>query len=280
MQTEGPQPNPDSAPSASPAAGSVQATPDRIAAAGTGLRLPLWLLTAGAGLVAGLISWAGGEATFGMFKLRDAMEFPPNYNQVTGYDKTALTSSLMVKAGFVIERRKAAAAFGLLGLLLGLSLGLTGGLAVSSAHAARTGGVFGGVVGAAVGGGLSFALVPLFFRYLAPAPEQGLLVLFITHVVIFAGIGAASGLALGLALNDRPALGRAVFGGVLGALLGTFAFETINSLGFPLVRTFEPIPTVWLMRLNIHLCVAVGTGLLAGLAAGRPAGKAVSGLTP
>jgi hypothetical protein len=277
MPTEEPQPNADSAPGASPSAGSAQATPGRIAAGGTGLRLPLWLLTLGAGLGAGLISWAGGETSFDLFKVADTIVYPPNFKEIRGYDRTALLSTLQGRAERIVERKRATLAFGWLGLVLGVSLGLTGGLAVGSGHAARSGAVFGGVAGAAVGGGLSYAIVPLFFRYLDP--QQGLIVLFLTHVVIFAGVGAVAGAALGLGLSDRSALGRALFGGLLGALVGTFALEAINSLAFPLVRTFEPTPTERLMRLNVHLCVALGTGLLAGLAAGRPARKAVSGPT-
>jgi hypothetical protein len=94
-------------------------------------------------------------------------------------------------------------------------------------------------------------------------------VLFITHAAIFVALGAASGFALGLGLGDRSALARAVFGGLLGALAGTFAFETANAVAFPLVRTFEVVPSEWLHRCIMYLCVAVCTGLMAGLAAGN-----------
>ncbi len=171
-----------------------------------GFRLPFWLLTLGVGLGAGLISWAGGEAMFNIFRIEDEVIYPANYKQISGYQKQAVTSQIRGEARIVVERKKAAVTFGLLGLVLGVSLGLTGGLASGSARTAVLGAVVGGLAGTAAGGGLSLAFVPLFFRY--QNPESGLIVLFLTHAGIFVGIGAASGLALGLGLGDRPALGE------------------------------------------------------------------------
>jgi hypothetical protein len=254
---------------ASPPAGAAAPAIPKTAAVGAGSRLPLWVVTLGVGLVAGAISWAGGEATFDWFKLGDAIIYPANYNQISGYHRMAVQAELHGKARIVVERKKTALAFGLLGLLLGVSLGLTGGLARGGSHSALAGAVGGGVAGAAAGGGLSFALVPLFFRYEDPE-GGGLLVLFLTHAGIFAGIGAASGLALGLGLNDRTALSRALFGGLLGALIGTVAYEAAIATAFPLMRTYEPLSTERLPRLLAHLLVAACTALFAGLATGRP----------
>ena len=261
-----------SGPVGDPLVGTTEPTIPQTAPPGAGRRLPLWLLTLAAGLVAGVISWAGGEATYDWFRLSDAIVYPPDYDQISGYHKMAVQAELEGKARIVVERRKGVAAFGLLGLVLGISLGLTGGLARGGSRPALTGAIGGGVAGAAAGGGLSFALVPLFFRYEDPE-GGGLLVLFLTHAGIFAGIGAASGLALGLGLNDRPALSRALFGGLLGALIGTVAYETALATAFPLLRTYEPLSTEWVPRLLAHLLVAACAALLAGLAAGRPARK-------
>ena len=68
-------------------------------------------------------------------------------------------------------------------------------------------------------------------------------------------------MALGFGLDDRPALGRALFGGMLGALAATFVFETASSLAFPLMRTYQPVPAEQLPRLLAHMCVAIGTSL-------------------
>ena len=70
-------------------------------------------------------------------------------------------------------------------------------------------------------------------------------------------------------------MGRAILGGLLGGLVGTIALEVVNSLAFPLMRTFEPIASERTPRLLMYLCVAVATGLFAGLAAGRRAPKPV-----
>jgi hypothetical protein len=272
MHAEETQPNSSPTLPLRPSAGSeVPSFQATTAGKRSGFRLPLWLLTLGAGLAAGLISWAGGEAMFNMFPIEAAIIYPANYKQVSGYAKMELKATLEVQARAVVERKKAAVSFGLLGLSLGVCLGLAGGLAADSARTAVSGAVGGGIAGAVVGGGLSYAIVPLFFRYFDP--EQGLLILFFTHAAIFAGLGAAAGLGLGLGFEDRSRLSGSVFGGMFGALIGTVAFETANSLAFPLMRTYEPISSEWLPRLLVYLCVAAGTALMAGLAVGGSSRK-------
>jgi hypothetical protein len=274
MHAEETQPNSSPTPPPSPSAGSeVPSVPDTDGMR-SGSRLPLWLLALGAGLAAGLISWAGGEAMFDTFRLEDAIIYPANYKQIGGYQKQSVTAEIQGAALRVVERKRAAVSFGLLGLSLGVCLGLAGGLASGSTRCAVSGAVGGGIAGAAVGGGLSYAIVPLFFRYLDP--EQGLLILFFTHAAIFAGLGAASGLGLGLASAGRPRLMASAFGGMFGALIGTVAFESAIGLAFPLMRTYETISTEWLPRLLLYLCVATGTALLAGLAVGGPSRKSTA----
>src|SRR5437667_2471103 len=68
-----------SGPIAGPPAGAAEPTLPETALVGAGRRLPLWLLTVAAGLVAGAISWAGSEMTFDRFKLADAIVYPPDY---------------------------------------------------------------------------------------------------------------------------------------------------------------------------------------------------------
>ena len=271
MNAEESQPIPDSASVTSTATHSVDPSARGTNTPGAARRLPLWLLTLGAGLISGLISWAGGEAMFDMFRIEDEAIYPPNYEKISGYARQAANSAIQGAAQRVVERKKAATSFGLLGLVLAAGLGLTGGLAAGSSRTAVVGVVIGGLAGTAAGSILSWAVVPLFFRFMSQ--ELGLLVLFMTLAAIFAGVGAASGLALGLGLGDRLALGRAIFGGLLGSLVGTIAFEAVLSLAFPLMRTLEPIATERSPRLSMYLCVAVCVALLAGWAAGRPARK-------
>jgi hypothetical protein len=129
----------------------------------------------------------------------------------------------------------------------------------------------GGLLGAAAGGGLSMVLGQVFFRN--STADLGFLVLFLTHAGIFLGVGAAAGLGLAFGLHDRSALGRAVFGGLLGALVGTFLLDTAISMAFPLLRTYELVSTEPVPRSITHFSIAVCTAVIAGWAAGRSARK-------
>jgi hypothetical protein len=268
MNAQPSQPAPDAAPTPDATALPVDPSLSGSSPTRAARRIPLGLLTLGVGLVSGLISWAGGEWAFTRFRGEHEMIYPPNYQQVGGYEKQALTANITGAAQRAAERKKAATSFGLLGLVLGVGLGLVGGWVSGSSRSAGVGVLGGGLAGAAAGAGLSWAAVPLFYRYLDP--EVGLFVLFITHAAIFSGVGAAAGLALGLGLGDRPAMVQALFGGLIGGLIGTVALETINSIAFPLMRTFEPLASEQTPRLSMYLCVAVGIALFAGIAAGRP----------
>jgi len=248
------------------AGGSSAGRPTAIKAS---LRVPLALITLGAGIIAGVLSGLGGEATSRAIPMR--IEYPPNFASVSGYQRDAVLAMLAGDAMRVAVRERAAAAYGLLGVLLGVGLGLTGGWTSGSVRSGLIGALVGGVAGGVAGAALSAVFVPIFFRFQDPetdAATLGLLLLFFTHAAIFAGIGAASGLALGWGLGDRGTIGQALIGGLLGAVIGTFAFEVINSLLYPMVRTYEPVPMEPTPRVLLHLCVAVGTAVLAGWAAG------------
>lgn len=262
MNIEPTQPTPDSAAAGAeprPADSSPTAAPAALR------RPPLWLLTLGAGLLSGLISWLGGESALTAFPVEGEMVYPEGYKQLSGYQRQARAAEIEGAAIRAAEQKKAMVGFGLLGLTLGLELGLIGGWASASPRRAASGAIGGGLVGAAVGGALSWAAVPLFFRFYDP--EIGLMILFLTLATIFVGIGGASGLALGLGLGGRPAMARTVPGGLVGGLIGTFALATVYSLAFPLMRTQEPIASEWTPRLLMYLCAAAGIGLATGLAA-------------
>jgi hypothetical protein len=274
MNADQSRPNPESAPATDPA----ESPPSEAAAGGVTVtrHIPLWLLTLGVGLLSGLLSWAGAERMLTQFRIQDEAIYPANFRQMGGYEKRAVDAEVQGAAQRAVERKKAAASFGWLGAVLAVSLALVGGLAGGSPRTAALGALVGGLAGEAVGAGLSWIVVPVFFRYQTPA--SGLLVLFLTHAAIFVGIGAVAGLALGLGLGGRPATVRAFFGGMLGGLFGTIALEAINSLAFPLMRTLEPIASEPIARLVTYLCVAVFTAGFAGWAAGshpeRPRRKA------
>ena len=152
--------------------------------------------------------------------------------------------------------------------LVCLGLGLVADLlAAISGELTRAGGFIGGVSGALVGAELSVLLVPVFFD--VSNSQTGLPLLFLTHLTILAGVGAAGGLALGWSLGDRKVIVRCMIGGIVGALVGTLAFEVINFVAFPNMRTFEPVPVKTIPRIIMHLLVAAGIGIFAGRSAGK-----------
>ncbi len=114
MHAEEAQPSSGSIPDQSPL--PAESGPIRSHEAGVkgGSRLPLWLLTAGAGLVAGLLAALGGEAIGRAIPL--SVKYPPEYAKMGGYQKEAVRSMALGQAEQVQEQQKAAAAYGLLGL--------------------------------------------------------------------------------------------------------------------------------------------------------------------
>jgi hypothetical protein len=228
--------------------------------------VPLWLAATTVGVLAGLVSGLAAESTDHAYPLE--VHYPPGFEKMSGYKKDAFRSMSMVAAQRVLERKRTGAAYGILGLVLGVAMGLTGGLWSGSAQRGFLGAIVGGLAGALAGWGLSTELVPLFFRFLDP--ESGLVWLFAAHAGIFGGVGAAGGLALGVGLGDRAASWRAIIAGFCGGLAGAFLLETFLAVGYPLLRTFEPVPPERLPRLEAHLAVAVCSALLASIAAGSP----------
>src|SRR5262249_24793089 len=159
-------------------------------------RIPLWLLTLAAGLVAGVLSWFGGEVTQNAFPV--TFQIPPEVSRMGGYQKTAMLSLLEGQARRAAERKKTTAAYGLLGALLGVALGLAGGLSRSSPRPKLSRAAVGGLVAGATGAALSWVLVPVFYQlqeaaqaaqYSQPDAPSGLyLIHFLVHGGICAGI--------------------------------------------------------------------------------------------
>ena len=79
-------------------------------------------------------SWsiARGEAIYPAFHVKDEVVYPANYKTLSGYQKQGVDSNIQGAARRVVERKKAAASFGLLGLVLAAGLGLIGGWAAGS----------------------------------------------------------------------------------------------------------------------------------------------------
>ncbi len=268
MKAKPSQSNPPSSPVDSSGAGSGDLGTEAAATPARGTtRIPLWFPALGAGLVAALLAWAGGEAIYPAFHYEDEAVYPANYKTLGGYQKEAMDSKIQTLARGAADRKRVAVSLGWLGFVLAGSLAWIGGRSVRSFRDRVIGVVVGGSIGAVSGAVLSWVVVPYFYRY--QDPDSGLIVLFLTHAAIFAAVGSSSGLALGLGMGDRSRLGPAILGGCLGALVGTMAMEATTSLAFPLMRTFEPIATQGVARGLSYACVAVSTAVSCGLFAER-----------
>jgi hypothetical protein len=82
------------------------------------------------------------------------------------------------------------------------------------------------------------------------------------HGAIWGAVGGAAALALGLASGGGwPRAVRCLLGGVLGALLGTAAYEIVGAVLFATAETSEPISTTATTRLIARLLVGVFTVL-------------------
>jgi hypothetical protein len=265
-------------------------------------RTPIWLLALGVGILAGGLAGLGGEVTnrafpvwvvhpkgnvvarsteeTGVLSFPVQADLPPEFDSLDGYVRTGARSVILKRGLRVAEGYKAAAAFGLVAALLGIGLGLTGGLARGTVRSGLFGALLGGLGGLATAVALALLLVPLFFRlqdsaesaqFQNPdAPSSLFLLLVSTHAGISAGIGAVVGLGLGLGLGERRRIAGAVLGGLAGGCVGAFASDAINSLAYPLMRTYVPVAEEPIPRVLALFCVAVATALFAGWAAGDP----------
>ena len=234
--------------------------------------LPFRLLTLLAGVAAGVLSAPAGEKTFNAFPLDP--HYPANYASTSGYDRAACAFRRHAKCTAGRRDEESNRGLWVAGCSTECPLGVTGGIALRSIRS----GMVGVLVGSLTWGpGRSRPLrgaVPVFFRFLDPA--WGSSCCFRLMPPSSLGSGSRAGLALGSGLGGRKLVSRCLLGGLLGALVGTFAFETINSLAFPLMSSFEPVPAERIPRVVVHLCVAIGTAAGAGLAAGRVGNRLAS----
>jgi hypothetical protein len=216
----------------------------------------VWVVALVAGLAAGLGAWAGGEAYY-------PQRFREYYNrtpEMAKMDRVAVEQEMtrqMQATKPPAEMKNTAITYGMLGGLLGLTLGIAGGWLSGRAPRAVIGGVIGLVLAGAVGASLFAAVVPVFYRRLDP--ESGLGLMLMTRGLAWTGLGAAAGLGFGLGLGGTRAIVAGLVGGLVGAFLGSIAFEVFNSLLFPVLRAYEPIPgndDAGLPRLLAHLLIA------------------------
>jgi hypothetical protein len=226
-----------------------------------------WTLALAAGLVAGLAAWIGGEACLDRIKPpRHAVNSKGLVLNVAGRPEIA-----------VADAKNAAVAFALLGAALGMGLGIAGGLTRQSVRSAAGAALVGLIVGTAGVAVMSLTLFPRYNDYKARNPDeaaQDLVFPFFVHAGVWCVVGASAGLAYGLGLGKRRSLARIALGGVLGAALGTIAYELIGAAAFPAAQTSRFVSTTWETRLFARLAVTVFAAAGVAMAAGEPRTRA------
>lgn len=228
---------------------------------GSSLPVATWAWTLGAGLLAGLVSWAAGEP------LCAVVQPPMRVSRDNGMVRVFVTPQDMAAA----DTRNAALSFAVLGGVLATSLGAAGGLSRKNGRAAATAAFLGLVAGAAASAGIAFLILPPYYAYQMRTPDQdlrGLLGPLMVHIGLWAPAGAAGGWAFARGLAPRGGRRAIALGGLLGATAGALVFEFVAALAFPLDETTRAISEMCgarlLARFAVTICAAAG--VLLGLA--------------
>ena len=206
----------------------------------------VWAIALAAGIVAGLISWLGGELALGAFR--------PRLYRLEMMGMTSLQPTR--ESQDAADLKNATLAFTVLGSVTGLVMGLAGGLA----GRAPGRGVFVALalqaLGALVGALASLALLPLFYRGNVPDPSD-LLSPILIHGGVWMAIGAVGGLAFALGLGSRGHLPNAVGAACIAAFLAAIVFHLLNGVLFPDSSSMEPVARSRLVRLLAMLLVTI-----------------------
>ena len=206
-----------------------------------------WLVVLG-GVLAGLVAFGTGEATYQTFR--------PALVRQNLMGNKLMTPTL--KTNHAAAVKNGALAFGVLGGCLGVCLGAAGGLARGprgrpSWRTPRRG------AGIGPGAGLSLALLPWFLEARFDYLEYDLIISLVMHGLIWGLLGASAGLAFAIGMGERRLLGRALIAGCLGGLLGAIIFELVGAMYFTAAETGNPISLTWPTRLMARLFVTLGT---------------------
>jgi len=237
-----PGPGPDSPPTIAPVASS-------------GIRT--WALALAAGLVAGVVAWAIGEATL-----------VPEAGFQNKKEKITVEPSV---AGI----RNSSISFGALGAALGLGLGMAGGLIRRSVPRAVMAGATGLLLGGGAGVALSRLILPVYYEH---SRGGDITYSLMAHAGIWAGAAAAAGLAFAIGLAGWRGVLRGMVGGAAAALFATVIYEFAGGILFPLALTDRPISQTWesrlVARLLVTVLVAAGVVLCAESTGGRQGASA------
>ena len=206
-----------------------------------------------AGVVAGLASFGIGEKIYRIIQ-------PRLVDQIA-----ARSGNHVMRPTFetrvVADTSNASLAFGTLGFCLGGLLGLVGGLARRSTVAADLGGVVRRGLGHWRGRGASPRVLPVFLRALDDYQVDNMLIPMLMHGLIWGLIGASAGLAFAVGLGERRLVGHALMAGLVGALLGSIAFDLVGGVLYVNDWTVKPISESWQTRLMARVMVTIGTAV-------------------
>jgi hypothetical protein len=206
---------------------------------------------AAAGLLAGLIAFGLGELIYGRFA-------PELVGQSVGGNQV-MRPTMETKAAS--DARNSATAFGMLGGVIGLFLGLAGGLERRSIGSAAKAGCVGLVLGVTVGAVLPLVLVVPYLRMLNRRTADDLLLSLGLHAMLWGPLGAVGGLAFGIGRGRSGQTLRLIVGGMMGAIVGTIAYDAIGGAITPLAGTADAISTTWPTRLLARLLVAISAAV-------------------
>jgi hypothetical protein len=199
-----------------------------------------------AALVAGFLVWGIGEKTYHYYR-------PPA--APSRGDLRAMNREMPIA-----HQKNAAIAFGTFGALMGLMSGAAGGALRRSIPGAAGAGLAGLLLGGIGGALASYELAPIFDRFYSD--ETGSLLLsFLVRGGIWAVVGMTAGLALGCGWQGFSGIPGALFGGLVGSVCGTTAFELVNAVIFPMDRNDAVIPSSMQARLLAYLVVSVGVAI-------------------
>jgi hypothetical protein len=233
----------------------------------------LWCWALVLGVLAGVVSWAGEEASRDpRYQSIYVNPEPPSPEVFPG----PLTARLMANA----RRKTGMIAYGLEGTVLALALGVAGGMARRSVKWAIAGGLTGLVVGGAVSVSVGRVVVLMFWRKFNSDPmADSVLLPILMRAGLLGPIGAAAGLALGVGLGGGARALRTTIGGLLGGVFAAVLFDfIIGPFILQADKTSQPLPGSMRSRLIARalagLVIAAGAVLVSNLVMSRKKPKA------